>query len=39
MDDDIVTTFHNNNTPEITIKETKLNTKTMQLPKLMREPL
>jgi hypothetical protein len=37
VDDDIVTTFHNNDVLETAIEKTKLNTKIVQLSKLMGE--
>ncbi len=39
MDNDIITTFHNNDVLETVIEKTKPNTKVVQLPKLMGEPL
>ncbi len=39
MDDDIVTTFHNNDTLETMIEKTKPDIEIVQLPELMGEPL
>jgi len=39
VDDNIVTVFHSSDALETTTKKIELNTKTIQLPKLMGEPL
>jgi hypothetical protein len=39
VDDNIVTMFHSSDALETTTKKIELNTKTIQLPKLMGEPL